>query len=111
MIRSILSAVACCLLFTQCGAAAPSVEAKLTQLTATISDAGACVTADTCILAGKSNCSCDAPVNAAARSQIDAQVAQLNQTCRAEDFLGDCQSLTRPRCEAGRCVADVKGAP
>lgn len=111
MIRTILSAAATCFLLTHCGAYAPSTEAKLNQLTVTMADAGACVTGDTCVLAGKSNCSCDAPVNARAKTQIDAQVSQINQTCAAEDFLGDCQTLTLPRCEAGRCVADVKSAP
>jgi hypothetical protein len=85
-----------------------SREEALAELGRVMTEARACDATSQCILAGQSNCSCAGPVNAAARSRIDAAVARVNEVCAASDFLGDCMAYENPRCEQGQCVADPR---
>jgi hypothetical protein len=83
-------------------------EEALEQLSRVMTEAKACSTSSQCVLAGQSNCSCAAPVNASFLPRIDAAVSEVNRTCAAADFLGDCLAYQNPRCEQGQCVADPR---
>jgi hypothetical protein len=83
-------------------------EEAFVQLSNLMAEAAACGASSRCIIAGKSNCSCAAPVNASYSDQIDEAVEAVNQACAVEDFLGDCIAYQSPRCEQGQCVADPR---
>ncbi len=94
-----------------CGddATAPTTrDEALAQLSSIMEDAKVCSGTNPCVLAGKSNCSCAAPVNASFEGRIEDAVEDVNRTCAIEDFLGDCIAYQNPRCEQGQCVADPR---
>jgi len=66
--------------------------------------ARACRSGDSCVLAGRSGCTCPAPVNTSKAKEVDDLAA--NVVCEA--LLIDCVGTPRsnPRCVDGRCVAD-----
>jgi len=83
-------------------------DEALLRLGRLMQTAKACSAPGQCVLAGKSNCSCEEPVNASYSDQIDEAVEAVNQTCAIEDFVGDCIAYQNPRCEQGQCVADPR---
>ena len=91
-----------------CGPDRAAREAALTELGRRIVAAESCAATDPCILAGRSNCSCERPVNGNAASGIAEAVAEVNRTCSPSDFLADCPAYVNVRCEAWRCVADLR---
>jgi hypothetical protein len=91
-----------------CGGSEPTREEALDQLFRVMAEAKACSASSQCVLAGKSNCSCEAPVNASFLPRIEDAVEDVNDTCAIEDFLGDCIAYQNPRCEQGQCVADPR---
>lgn len=66
-------------------------------------DAAACSPGDTCVLAGGAQCLCAAPVNASRAAEIEAAADEV--CCGGIQV--DCVAFLNPRCENGRCVADV----
>ena len=91
-----------------CSDEAPTREEALDQLSSVMAEAKECSATNQCVLAGKSNCSCEAPVNASFVGRIEDAVEDVNRTCDIEDFLGDCIAYQNPRCEQGQCVADPR---
>ena len=66
-------------------------------------DAAACSPGDTCVLAGSAQCLCPGPVNASRAAEIEAAA---DDVCCGGGHV-DCVTFLNPRCENGRCVADV----
>lgn len=91
-----------------CGGETVTREEALAELSRVMAEAKACSATSQCVIAGQSNCSCAAPVNASFSERIDDAVEDVNRTCAIEDFLGDCIAYQNPRCEQGRCVADPR---
>ncbi|HEX8699274.1 MAG TPA: hypothetical protein VF815_10590 [Myxococcaceae bacterium] len=96
------------LMAAACSDEAPTREEALDHFGNVMAEAKVCDTTNQCVLAGKSNCSCAAPVNASFVGRIEDAVEDVNRTCAAEDFLGDCITYQNPRCEQGQCVADPR---
>jgi hypothetical protein len=65
--------------------------------------AEACSPGDTCVLAGSAQCLCARPVNAAKAAEIDASA----QDVCCGGAMVSCVAFKNPRCENGRCVADM----
>ncbi len=67
-------------------------------------DAAACSPGDTCVLAGSAQCLCAVPVNASRAAEIEAAADEV--CCGGIQV--DCVAFENPRCENGRCVADIR---
>jgi len=72
------------------------------ELRQIIAEAAVCQTGDTCTLAGGSNCTCPAPINTKQLARVQEAAAGVH----CGGLMVECQGLTNPRCEDGKCVAD-----
>jgi hypothetical protein len=68
-----------------------------------VEGARACTADADCVLAGSSMCTCDAPIEASRRQEIEA--AALEVECQGVGTT-NCPAHTNLRCEALRCVTD-----
>ncbi len=75
-----------------------SLEAYAEQ----VEEARVCVEGDECVLAGAGQCACLTAVNASEEEAINEAAMDLD--CNGAQV--ECATVTNPRCEAGRCVAD-----
>jgi hypothetical protein len=66
-------------------------------------EAAACSPGDTCVLAGSAQCLCPGPVNASKAAEIEASADEV--CCGGIQV--ECVAFQNPRCENGRCVADI----
>lgn len=84
-------------------------ESPKDQLDRVLDEAAACEGADPCVIAGATDCSCGAPVNAEQLQDVKRAAAAVS--C-CDPFGGcvavDCAAQLDPRCEDNRCVADVQ---
>lgn len=102
-LKHILRASALVLFLAQgCG---KSREEALKDFDVVLEDASACGPSDTCVLAGASQCTCPSPVNAQAKSDVDAAAEEMEKSC--DGAMVDCFHPVNIRCEQGRCAADI----
>jgi hypothetical protein len=88
------------MLLTALVACAPSPDAYERK----VESARSCDPGDTCVLAGQgTHCACPRPVNARHADRINAMARELR--CH---FEVGCLPRCNPRCEDGRCVADIE---
>jgi hypothetical protein len=72
------------------------------DLRVALEEAAACTLGDTCIVAGKTSCSCAMPVNERSVEHIRALAADVH----CSEGVVKCMSWSQLRCENGRCVGD-----